>query len=593
MIKEKINTEWDLKKHYFKSIDDPKIKEVIDKDNKKIDAFIKKYKGKIASLSDEGFLKFLNETNDLNSNLMKVYYYFSYLNTLNTQDQDVLKKMGEIQNLWAEISTKTLFITEETKEIGYDELIRRSSLDSYSSIKNYIIGIAKDLKYQLSEKEEKVNIENGKVISILNDTYIELTNSFEFEINGEKKTKSQVYSDRMSQDENLRKISHKALHEKYGEHQIVLGNIYKSVCKQNVASINLRGYDGVMHTRNLSEEMDDAVIDKMMEMVKSNYSLFHRHLKNKSKLLGKDTVEFHDTLAPIPVENLNDEISFNDGYEMYMKHISKFDSEFYEYSKEIFEDGRVSVYPNKGKMGGAYASYNKNKESFVMLNHTPDFQSIMTLAHELGHAIHGWLSQIQPYQVYHSPLSLAETASIFNETFVFEEMMKEVSEEHRKYYVMKNLDDIFSTMFRQIMYVDFERECHQRFLDGEELSYNDFNEIWLRKSQEYYGPEVELPDYVKYGWSVIPHIFNTEFYCYAYSFGNILSFNLYQIYKDSKDKSSFVEMYKEILKAGGSKRPKDLLSEKGIDITSNEFYQKSFEVVENLIKLSEKDEEKQ
>lgn len=579
----KVKTEWDLERHFFKSIDDPKISESIKKDQENLDGFIDKYRGKIASLSDEDFLEFLNSSNNLNKNMTKAYRYFSYLNTLDTQDQSVIKKMGELSNLWSDQATKTLFISEEIKSVGYEKLMKRSELDAYSSIKNSIIGMADDLKYTLSEPEEKVVIEMGKTTSIFNSIYSELTNSFEFEVDGIKKTKSEVYADRMSKDEKIRKLSHKALHEKYGEHQIVLGNIYQSVCKRNVAGIKLRGYKGVMHTRNLSEEMDDDVVLKLLDMVKSNYKLYHRHLKNKARILGKDKIEFHDTLAPVSSENLNDEISFEDGYKMYLGYIEKFDSEFFEYSKEIFEDGRVSVFPDKFKRGGAYASYGKGDKSFVMLNHTPDFQSIMTLAHELGHAIHGWFSQEQPESVYSSPLSLAETASIFNETFVFEEIMKEVSEEDKEHFIMKNLDDIFSTMFRQVMYVDFELECHNRTLLGEELSYNDFNEIWLRKSQEYYGDEMELPEYVKYGWSVIPHIFQSRFYCYSYSFGNILSFNLYQMYKDSEDKKSFINMYKDILKAGGSKRPKDLLIENGIDITSSDFYSKAFKVVEDLI----------
>jgi oligoendopeptidase F len=398
-------TEWDLEKHYFSSINDPRINEGLEKDEVQLENFTKKYEGKISKLSDEDFLEFLKDSDLLNKNTLKAHYYFSYLNTLDTQDQSVLKKMGELQNVWSEIFSKTLFIQEEIKEIGYDKLIERSNLDSYKSIKNYIIGLANDLKFMLSKPEEKVTIEMEKVTSIFLDMYTELTNSFEFEINGEKKTKSQVYSDRLSKDEEVRKAAHKALHEKYGENQIVLGNIYKSVCKSNISGINLRGYDDVMHTRNLSEEMDKDVVNKLLEMVKSNYSLFHRHLKNKAKILGKDKVEFHDTLAPIPAKNLKDDISFEEGYEIYMNCVKKFDKDFYDYSKEIFEDGRVSVFPNKGKMGGAYASYNKDKDSFVMLNHTNDFDSIMTLAHELGHAIHGWLSQVQPYSVYHTPHS--------------------------------------------------------------------------------------------------------------------------------------------------------------------------------------------
>jgi oligoendopeptidase F len=578
-----IKTEWDLEKFYFKSLDDPKIQEYIDSDKSQVEGFIKKYKGRISGLSDQEFFDFMNESDSLMKKMTRVYYYYSYLNTLDTQDQEVLKRMGVLQNLWSDVSESLLFINEEYKEIGYEKLIERSNMELFSRFKNDLYNSANELKYMLTEKEERVFLETGKVSGILSDIYTELTNSFEFEYKGEKKTEMEIYALRLSKNEEDRAEANRLLHEEYGKNQIVLGNIYKSVCKKNVCNIKLRGYDGVMQTRNLSEEMDNDVVNKMIEMVKSNYPIFHRHLKNKAKILGKDKLDFHDTLAPIPSDNIDDNIPFNKGFGMYLNSIKNFDKEFYDYSVDMFSDGRVSVYPKQGKMGGAYASYNKDKESFVMLNHTDDFQSIMTLAHELGHAIHGWYSQKQPGCVYHAPLSLAETASIFNETFVFEEFLKDVSEEDANYYIMRNLDDIFSTMFRQIMYIDFERECHQRFLDGEELSYEDFNEIWLNKSKEYYGDGVNIPEYVKYGWSVIPHIFQTPFYCYAYSFGNILSFNLYQMYKDASDKSSFVEMYKGILRAGGSMRPKDLLSENSIDITSDEFYKKAFEVIENFI----------
>jgi oligoendopeptidase F len=584
-----IRTEWDLKKHYFDSIEDPRIKEGIDQDLEKIDEFVEKYEGKVAGLSDEDFLEFLKDSDGLSKNLLRAYYYFSYLNTLDTQDQAVIKKMGELSNIWSDISQKTLFISEEYKQIGYDKFIERSEMEMFADRKNELVNDANSLKYILSEGQEKVLIETDKVINIFDDIYTELTNSFEFEYKGEKKTKMEMYALRLSQNEEDRLEANRIIYEEYGKHQIVLGNLYKAVCKSNAAAINMRGYDGVMHTRNISEEMEEDVVNKLLDMVKANYPMFHRHLKNKARVLGKEKLHFADTLAPIP-STVSDDIPFQEGFDFYMKNIKEFDQEFYDYSQDMFVDGRVSVYPNSGKMGGAYASYAKDKESFVMLNHTDDFQSIMTLAHELGHAIHGWYSQIQPRSVYHAPLSLAETASIFNETLIFEEMLEGVSEEDREYYIMRNLDDIFSTMFRQVMYVDFERECHQRTLDGEELSFDDFNDIWLKKSQEYYGPDVELPEYVKYGWSVIPHIFHTPFYCYAYSFGNILSFNLYQMYKESDNKEEFKEMYKNILRAGASKRPKDLLAENGIDIAGDEFYNRGFRVADNFIKTIEKQE---
>ncbi|MEK6828849.1 MAG: M3 family metallopeptidase [Nanoarchaeota archaeon] len=577
-----IKTEWDLKRYFFESINDKRIKEGIDLDLENLKIYIEKYKGRIASLNNEEFLQFMEDGSIQFKNMTLIHHYYSYLNTLDTQDQSLIKKMGELSNLWADAYQDLLFIDEEYKQMGYSKFIEMSKLEMFEPYKNAMINTANSIKYILTEGQEKNLIEVGKVISIFDDMYSELTNSFEYDFRGEKKTESEILSLRMSDDESIRKDAVESIMNQYGENKIVVGNIYRAVCKDNISDIKIRGYESVMHTRNLSEEMEDDVVNKLLDTVKSNYHMYHRHLKNKAKFLGKDKLEFHDVLAPIPAKRKN-EFSFDEGFDFYMKNIKEFDQEFYDYSLKIFEDGRVSVFPKQGKMSGAYASYNKDVESFVMLNHTSEFDSIMTLAHELGHAIHGWYSQIQKECVYGSPLSLAETASIFNETFVFEEILKTVSKEERDYYIMKNLDDIFSTTFRQVMYVDFERECHNRFLDGEELSYEDFNEIWLKKNKEFYGDSVNVPEMAKHGWSVIPHIFHTPFYCYSYSFGNILSFNLYKMYKDAEDKKKFIEMYKNILRAGGSKRPKDLLMENGIDITSEEFYNKALEVITGLM----------
>lgn len=582
---ENIKTEWDLEKHFFKSLDDPKIKEMVDSDVKQIDGFVEKYKGRISGLSDEDFMTFLDEKAELFRGMLKVYFYYSYKSTLDTQDQDTLKAINLLSNKWSDESKKLLFISEEYKEIGYDRLMGMSEKDIFKSVKNGLINSANNLKYLLPEAQEDNLIEVGKVTSIFDDIYTELTSSFVFEIDGEEKNKAEVYAMRLSQDPVVREKANKALLDKYGEHQIVLGGLYKSVCKSNVSSINIRGYEDVMTTRNLSEEMDKETIDTLINKVKENYPLYHRHLKNKAKFLGKEKLDFYDVLAPIEKQGGETKLSFSEALEIYLDKIEKFDKDFYEYSKEMFEDGRVTVYPDKYKRGGAYASYTKGEKSFVMLNHTDDFDSLMTLTHELGHAIHGDLEQENHEEVYRSPLSLAETASIFNETLVFGEIIDELENEDINYYVMKKLDDIFSTMFKQIMYVDFERECHQKFLNGEELTYEDFNKIWMEKGIEFFGEGVNLPDNYKYGWSVIPHIFHTPFYCYSYSFGNILSFNLYNMYTGTNDKQGFKTTYKNILKSGGSKRPKDILSEQGIDITSGEFYENAFKVVEDYLNL--------
>ena len=581
----KYKTEWDLNKHFFKSINDPEIDKIIEETKLNVSEFATKYNGLIHRLNTPLFLSYLEESAQLFKPLTKVYYFFSYLSTLDTQDQEVLKKINGIYTLWSDLSKQLVFVNEEYKLIGYDNLIALSEDPILKDYKNYLKSNADNLKYLLDENVEKALIETGKVITIFNDLYDELTNSFTYPFKGEMKGRAEVASKRESENEEERKEAFDSLNGVFGQksNQIVIGNLYKSICKSNVASIKNRGYESVMEVRNISEDMDNNTVNNLLDKVRINFPIYHEFLKIKAKLLGKKKLDYWDIFAPIPKPGEETKFPFEKGLELYLENIKDFDLELYEYSKKVFEDGRVTVFPKDGKRDGAYASYGKDFESFVMLNYVDTFGDITTLAHELGHAFHGFLSQDQKEQVYNSPLSLAETASIFNETLLFENLLSGISKEEKAHYVAMKLDDFFSTTFRQVMYVLFERECHQRFLDGEELSYEDFNEVWFRYLSELYGDSVKLGDNMKYGWASIPHIYNTPFYCYAYSFGNILSFNLYQMYKET-NKEDFVKIYKDILRSGGSMRPKELLMRNGIDIDGDLFYERAFDVAKNLIK---------
>lgn len=575
-------TEWDLSKHFFTSINDPRIDEILANSEKEVEDFVSKWEGNIYNATPEKLLNFYKEK-DILKDLTTVYYYLGYLSTLDTQDQEVLNKLSSISTLMSEFSQELLFIDEEFKKMGYDKLYEYSNLPELKEYKKPLQDTADNLKYILKPNQEKVLIEVSNVVRIFDDIYNELTNSFEYKFKDQLLTSSEIYAKKSSSDPEERKEAFNSIFTKYEEksNQIVLGNLYKSVCKANVCDIKNRKYDGIMSTRNISEDMDDSVVNKLLDTVKSKYHLYHQFLKKKATLIGKDKLDYWDIFAPITGKEFK--MDFNTGLNFYLDKIKEFDTDFYNYSKEIFEDGRVSVYPKKGKRDGAYASYNKDHKSFVMLNYVDNFDSIMTLTHELGHAIHGWLSQVQNSDNFESSLSLAETASIFNETLIFESILDSVEADEKSFYIVSKLDDIFSTIYRQVQYVLFERECHQRFLDGEELGYEDFNDIWLNGVKELYGDSVNMTEDMRYGWSSIPHIFSTPFYCYTYSFGNILSFSLYQMYKNAEDKSEFVKMYKNILKSGGSVKPKELLLRYGIDIESEEFYNTSFELIEELI----------
>jgi oligoendopeptidase F len=216
------------------------------------------------------------------------------------------------------------------------------------------------------------------------------------------------------------------------------------------------------------------------------------------------------------------------------------------------------------------------------LNFTGKLRDVSTISHELGHAIHGHLSQGQEAPVYDSPLSMAETASIFSEMLLGEKVKSLVSTEEYREYLNERLGDIFATIFRQVQYVVFERQVHEQIHKGAELSYKDLNTLWRAEQDKLYGGVVRYDTDAENesGWSMIPHIFHTPFYCYAYAFGNILTFALYNKVQSGELTK---EDYKDILRAGGSERPRDILGRYGIDIASAEFYQAGLREVEKMV----------
>jgi oligoendopeptidase F len=581
-------TSWDLSKNFYQDINDIQIGKDIEIIKSDIDTFVTKYKGKIKTLSSEDFLEYFQVDDNSDYLINKVGSYFLYLSSLDTQNQEVIKKQGEFENLLVELSNKTLFVSQEFKEIGYDRLIALSMDKKLKDYRNFFIKKAESIKYLLDEKTEfALNLKHTSGATAFENMYEELTNSFSFSVNiaGEIKTitSDEVRSLRMSPDEQVRKEATKSIREVYSakQNQITLGNTYSAIIKDWVSETKLRGFENILSRRNLGQQIPDKAVDALLAQVESAYPLFHKYLQIKAKLMGKEKLMDWDLYAPIE-KDIKD-FPFEQGLELYLEKIREFDPEFYEYSKTAFEEGRVDVFPKAGKRGGAFCVYDAQFPSFVLLNYTDKLNDVSTLAHEFGHSIHAYLSRGQKPQVYYSGTSMAETASIFNETLLNNEIEKTLSDNERLGFLENQLGDIFSTIFRQVQYTLFEKRVHQAVYDGQELSYEDFNKIWREEQQKLTGGFVEysIEGEKESGWSSIPHIFATPFYCYSYAFGNILSFALYEKYREQGQ--SFVEKYKNILRSGGSKPPYELLMENDLDITSADFYKAGLKVVEDLV----------
>jgi oligoendopeptidase F len=592
-----LKTEWDLVKYFYSNINDPNIEKDLNNFIESIDNFVSKYKDKIATLKPTELIEFfvLDAKND--HIISKVYDYIFYLNSLDSQNQEIIKKKQEVQTILLEQSNKLLFIEQEFKDLGYEKLIELSNNPDLVKYKNWFVNFANRIKYILDEKTERaLNLKSQSGRSNSKNLYMEYTGNLVFPfksslLNNSSEeeysylTEDEVRSFRMDNDEEKRKGAIHSIYSVYSDKktQIVIGNVYNSVVHDQVADINIRGYNSVMSERNIEEEMPDYSIELLIDEVKKAYPLYQEFLKLKAQIMGWSKIHDYNIFAPVSSQSQN--YSYEVAVDLYLDCIKQFDSEFYEFSYDLLTTGKIDVYPKKGKRGGAFCSYGKGYDSMVLLNFTGKIRDISTLAHEMGHAIHGYFSQAQEAQVFNTGMCLAETASVFNETIFNNYLFNIINESERLAFLANQLEDIFATIFRQIQYISFEKEVYEQILAGKSLTYTDFNKIWRQEQIKLCGDIIEwsYPEEQEVSWSAIPHLFyyKPAFYCISYSFGNLLSFALYNDY--NKSGSKFVDKYKQILRSGGSKTPSELMLEAGIDINTREFYRQGLEVVSDLL----------
>ena len=594
-------TEWDLEKHYYKEINDPQLEIDFKVYEDQMKYVVEKYTNKLRNFETSNEWNQWFEDVDEHSSIdgvVKIFQFLSFKQSLNTQDQEVLKLHAKYENKHREINEQLLFIDDEYKAIGYEKLMELSKKEELKDFSKVFYDKAQNLKYELDSKTEKAFVIKSRAnVSGCNTAlYEELKSSFMYEFideNNEKKelTEEEISSYVLKENRELRERASKILRERFlkKENQIVFGNVYSSIVKDCVSNIKLRGYETVMSPRNIAEDMNDKTIDLLMNhSIEKIYPLVQRFLKLKKKALGYDKIHIWDVYAP--VGKTEKKFDFEKGVELFLDTIKHLDEEIYIFSKDMFEKGKVDVFPKKGKVGGAYCSYYKNQPSMVLLNYNDTLEDVSTIAHEFGHAYHGFKQQNQPMIYYDAGLCLAETASVFNELYLLHNLLKQLGDnniEEKIHLLNQELGTFFATIAEQIMFTNFEKRVHEIFMDGEDLTYEDFNCMFREELVKMYGDTVEFDtkkeDEVR--WSRKPHIFEVPFYCYSYAFGQILSISLYEMYLEEGD--NFIPKYKRILEAGSSKTPQEILSEVGIDINSVDFYDRCEKFISKKVDLFE------
>ncbi|MFU8772694.1 MAG: M3 family oligoendopeptidase, partial [Anaerolineales bacterium] len=347
--------------------------------------------------------------------------------------------------------------------------------------------------------------------------------------------------------------------------------------------VKLRSFTNPISARNLMNDIPDQVVDTLLEVSKKNAGLFQRFFELKARWLKMKRLRRYDIYAPVIKSDKR--YDFNQAAEMVLDSFNHFHPRIGELAERVFDENHLDSEVRKGKQGGAFC-YSTAPEvtPWVLVNFQGRPDDVATLAHELGHAIHAMMASEHTLFTFHSSLPLAETASTFGEMMLIDQLLNEERDEDvRRDLIFRQVDDAYATIMRQSFFALFERQAHGMIQAG--ASVEDLAKAYLENLQEQFGDAVEVSQEFRWEWTSIPHIYRTPFYVYAYAFGQLLVFSLYQQYQQEGE--IFKPRYMKILSAGGSDAPARILSQAGIDISQAEFWQGGFDVIEELLKRLE------
>lgn len=531
------------------------------------------------------FFKIIKDIEQISEEASVLGGYASLLYSADTQSDEATSLLTKMSRLGSEIENKMLFFDLWWKRT-IDEKNAERLISQAGNLAEYLRHKRILAKYSLSEPEEKIiNTLDVTGPTALVKLYDKITNAFEYIviINGKKKkmTREQLTALVRSTNANTRKIAYKALLSKYQQNKGVLGEIYQNLTLNwKDEGIALRGYSTPISVRNIANDVDDKTINSLLEVCKENAPLFHRFFSYKAKMLGLKKLRRYDLYAPNIKKIKERNYPYEKAVRMVLDSLEKFSPTLAEYAEKVFAENHVDSEIRVGKRDGAFCSTITPKITpYVLLNYTGKSRDVFTLAHELGHAIHSMAASKQSILVSEAPLPLAETASTFSELLLYDNIASQMDDAERRLILSEKIDDLYATIIRQAFFTLFEITAHKQIADG--TTVDDLSRSYYENLKAQFANSVELSDDFSIEWSCIPHFFHTPFYCYAYSFGNLLSLSLYQRYK--KEGTSFQKPYQEILAAGGSQKPEKLLGQHGIDISSKEFWQDGFDYVKSRI----------
>jgi oligoendopeptidase F len=569
-------------------MDAPELKRDLERAAELCAAFEGRYKGQLATLAggeDGGVrlaeaIKAFEEVEEIMGRLAS---YAGLVYSGDTTDPARTKFYGDLQDRLTTISTQLLFFGLELNRLDDALMAKALEAPALAVYRPWIEDLRLERPYQLEDNIERLFHEKSVTgRGAWNRLFDETLASLKFQVDGESLTLEPTLNGLVSPDEARRKASADALAATFKENLRLFTLITNVLAKDKAISDDWRGFKDVAASRHLANRVEPEVVDALVSAVRDAFPrLSHRYYALKARWLGKDRLEHWDRNAPLP-ETVNRVVSWEEARDTVLSAYRGFAPEMATIAGRFFDGNWIDAPTRPGKAPGAFAHPTvPSVHPYVLLNYQGKPRDVMTLAHELGHGVHQVLAADQGLLMSQTPLTLAETASVFGEMLTFRSLLDgAASPRERKIMLAGKVEDMLNTVVRQIAFYNFERRVHEERREGE-LTSDRLGEIWLDVQAESLGPAIHFgPGYETF-WTYIPHFIHSPFYVYAYAFGDCLVNSLYAVYE--KAESGFQEKYFAMLKAGGTKRHGELLAPFGLDASDPGFWQLGLSVIEGLI----------
>ena len=549
------------------------------------------YRGRVADLSAAQLAEALDELEAVQDRAGRAYT-FAYLRwSTDTNDPERGALLQHVKEAYTQIEQQLIFFETEWAEAPEEHAEKLIESDELAGYEHFLEVERLKKDYLLTEPEEKILSEkNVTGRSAWNRYFDETMGAARFELNGDELTRQEILKKLYEPDRDLRRRAALAFTDGLEDHERTLTFVFNTTLADKASDDRLRGYEHWLRSRNLSNEVEDETVDALIEAVTGRYDLVARFYDLKRRLLGLDDLKDYDRYAPL--SDADTRYEWDDARGIVLDAYGDFHPQMAEVAGRFFDDGWIDAPLAPGKRGGAFShGAVPSAHPYVLLNYTGKPRDVRTLAHELGHGVHQFLAREQGVLQASTPLTTAETASVFGEMLVFQRLLRrEDDPQNRLAMLVSKIDDTMATVFRQTALNRFENKIHTARREEGELTSERFAEAWMETQRAMFAGSVTLEDHYRRWWSYIPHFLHTPGYVYAYAFGELLVLALYTEYERTGD--GFSERYLDLLAAGGSDWPRALVGRFGLDLTDADFWQQGLDAIEELIDDAEELAEK-